>query len=439
MSPGLTELERLRAENARLREELAAARRYEERLQLLADTSFEPMAIFDESHRCIDVNDAMLRIFGYRRDEVLGRTGSEFTAPESRELVRAHAQQAYSAPYEAVMMRKDGSRFPALLQGTNLQYQGQRIRVTTCRDISPIKEMQRKLEVAYSELHTIFENTMVGIVYSGRERMVRRANRRFAEMFGYEVPEAVVGRSMRDFHLGEERFRSFGKQAFAALAEGRLLQLDYQLRHRDGTALWVCISGKPVDPASPPDLDRGVIWIVEDISRRKETERRLQELASTDPLTGVNNRRRFLELAGLMAARARRFGTGMAVLVMDLDHFKSINDRLGHEAGDQALEAFADVCTRSLRADDVLGRMGGEEFAAVLPAADVQEAQAVADRIRENLAARTVAGGEAWQPMTVSIGVAAARGRPQVKDLLRSADANLYRAKAAGRNKVVAG
>lgn len=171
------------------------------------------------------------------------------------------------------------------------------------------------------------------------------------------------------------------------------------------------------------------------------TERLQSELrrsAIYDRLTGIFNRGAFVDLAEGEFARWLRSGTSFSVLLMDLDHFKRINDQYGHPAGDAVLIAFARLCTESLRNGDLLGRYGGEEFCALLPGTDRIQAEAVAERLRRNTADMTVE----WQGMPlslgVSIGVAEVDGRVSNFDgLIARADAALYQAKDAGRNRVV--
>jgi diguanylate cyclase (GGDEF)-like protein len=170
---------------------------------------------------------------------------------------------------------------------------------------------------------------------------------------------------------------------------------------------------------------------------KERTELRHRNAAMLDPLTGIANRRSFLADAALLAKRHRANPRQTAVLLIDLDHFKSINDRFGHAVGDSVLEMFTDAAQKSMRSTDLLGRIGGEEFAAVLCDTSRERAVAVADRIRESfaLASKEVDG----RPLcaTVSIGVAHC-DQPvlDVPEMLAQADHALYFAKENGRNRV---
>ncbi len=157
--------------------------------------------------------------------------------------------------------------------------------------------------------------------------------------------------------------------------------------------------------------------------------------ATTDPLTGLLNRRGFFEAAGMLMGRNRKSIVPISVLAFDLDHFKAVNDRHGHAVGDSVLQLFARVVRETMRADDVIGRLGGEEFVAVLPGA-LKDAAAAGERVRAALAAASIVRNGQRIAVTVSIGVAAGSPSTAVDLLITRADEALYRAKSAGRNRV---
>ncbi|AWK86068.1 GGDEF domain-containing protein [Azospirillum thermophilum] len=178
--------------------------------------------------------------------------------------------------------------------------------------------------------------------------------------------------------------------------------------------------------------------VVTDVTTLKENEDRLQVLAITDPLTGLFNRRHFMELAESELNRSRRYGGQVSLLSVDIDHFKHINDAFGHAIGDRALKAFADGCRSMLRTNDIFGRIGGEEFAILLPETGADAARAAAERLRETIAGLRVPAGRRTIHFTISAGVSSCRDGDRTLDaLLSSADKALYRAKHGGRNRVV--
>jgi diguanylate cyclase (GGDEF)-like protein len=185
----------------------------------------------------------------------------------------------------------------------------------------------------------------------------------------------------------------------------------------------------------------GVILTMTDISARIELLGRVNQLASMDPLTGARNRRSFLELAGREFDRAKRYGSPLAFVILDLDHFKSVNDTYGHQMGDKVLAAAAAACESQLRSSDLFCRFGGEEFLALLPGSLAEAAAYIAERLRSAVSELSfeLPGGGVLK-ISASLGLSC---RDTLKDesfddLLGEADRALYRAKDSGRDRVVA-
>jgi diguanylate cyclase (GGDEF)-like protein len=166
---------------------------------------------------------------------------------------------------------------------------------------------------------------------------------------------------------------------------------------------------------------------------------RLEYLATVDELTGVANRRQFIRELKNEMDRAARYGHSVSLLMIDVDRFKAINDNYGHSAGDKVLVTLAETMQSSLRVSDMLGRLGGEEFGAILPETDLDEAVIVADRVRAEVETRTLDTERGPFRVTVSLGAAAASaGSSEIEDLLQRADLAMYQAKERGRNQVCA-
>lgn len=172
--------------------------------------------------------------------------------------------------------------------------------------------------------------------------------------------------------------------------------------------------------------------------QRNLHEAQLYRLATQDGLTHLFNRRHFIESAELHLNQARRYQHAVSVLMLDLDHFKQINDRFGHAAGDRVLELFSKICLHCLRASDIIGRMGGEEFAAMLPDTSLGEARKVAERLRQRVDEMVLLDGEKQIRVQVSIGIACLHAGETLDALLVRADKMLYQAKSQGRNRVCA-
>jgi diguanylate cyclase (GGDEF)-like protein len=171
-------------------------------------------------------------------------------------------------------------------------------------------------------------------------------------------------------------------------------------------------------------------------AEEEEAQRRLYESATRDLLTGAANRRRLMEGLEGEVASCERHGVPLSVLILDLDHFKAVNDSVGHLGGDQALKAVASAAQAELRAGDLLGRFGGEEFAVVLRHAGRTEARKAAERIRKRVEGLAVQFEGKPIALTVSVGVATLAAKGGAQALLAAADAALYRAKREGRNRV---
>jgi diguanylate cyclase (GGDEF)-like protein/PAS domain S-box-containing protein len=182
----------------------------------------------------------------------------------------------------------------------------------------------------------------------------------------------------------------------------------------------------------------GFVEVFQDVTEARRREQQLYQRATRDALTGVHSRGHLLETAANEMERARRFSEPLSVLLLDIDHFKRINETYGHEIGDRTITAVAHCCVENCRKIDVVGRLGGEEFAVVLPRANKEPAAEMAQRLRRvigELRVPTHAGRDIG--VTVSVGVAAMRSTTRdFAELLRQADVALYQAKREGRNRV---
>ncbi len=173
---------------------------------------------------------------------------------------------------------------------------------------------------------------------------------------------------------------------------------------------------------------------VSELARQAEA---LERLTSVDGMTGLNNRRNFLVLAENEWSRFRRYGRPPALLMIDIDLFKSINDTYGHDAGDEVIKSVPDILQKSKRGSDIAGRLGGEEFALMLPEASLDSALAAAERIRQPVADRAINVERCRLSVTVSIGASGGHAETNgINELLKQADVALYEAKRAGHNRV---
>jgi diguanylate cyclase (GGDEF)-like protein len=188
---------------------------------------------------------------------------------------------------------------------------------------------------------------------------------------------------------------------------------------------------------------RRLVGTRQDITAAKHSEQLLRELAHTDALTGIHNRRSFIERASNELASANRHGHAVSLLMIDLDHFKAINDRHGHAGGDSVLRSFVQTARTVMRQSDVFGRVGGEEFAALLPHTGLDGARTIAERLLQQTRSQAaVLGSGVAVAYTVCVGLAAVRldspaAAAGIDPLMAAADHALYRAKAQGRDRLV--
>jgi len=210
---------------------------------------------------------------------------------------------------------------------------------------------------------------------------------------------------------------------------------EYEYYCKDGSTVWTDVQVIPSMGADGQLIE--ILGLTRDISERKHYEDELRQLATTDELTGIANRRHFIELANRELKRAHRSEHPLAVALIDVDHFKHINDGHGHAAGDRALVALARTCQTVAREVDVFARVGGDEFALLLPETTCMQAAATVDRIRLALQDLPTEDAGPHASMTISAGVADLHGTETLDELMSRADIALYRAKETGRDRTV--
>ncbi|MNT37248.1 Response regulator PleD [compost metagenome] len=187
--------------------------------------------------------------------------------------------------------------------------------------------------------------------------------------------------------------------------------------------------------------EHGRIWLFTDVTADLLMAAELRRLASSDPLTGVPNRRHFEECSAQIIAAREAQGHAVAVLMVDVDHFKKINDTHGHPVGDEVLKAVARRCREALRDRDLFARFGGEEFIALLSAPVIDEVPVAAERLRSAIAAEPITVGGTRINVSISVGAAIGEAlpgadQPLLEELVARADEALYQAKTEGRNRV---
>jgi diguanylate cyclase (GGDEF)-like protein/PAS domain S-box-containing protein len=302
--------------------------------------------------------------------------------------------------------------------------------------VDELTRVEQALRRSSENLRIVLGAAPVALVLTRlRDQHVVLANERCAALF--EVPlDEVVGQRTRDFYVTpEERDQVIGP----LIEQGHLDSALVRLKKRSGKEFWAELSGRIVEL----DGQRCSLVGIFDVTAQKDLEEQLRALATTDSLTGAVNRRHFVELAQRERERALRSRSPLSLCLIDVDHFKGVNDQYGHVAGDHVLSAMAEAARAALRISDVLGRLGGEEFAVLLPDTDLAGALVVAERVRAAVAATEVQSGEVRANdaprsirVTISVGVAEHRSDESFEAWLKRADQALYAAKDLGRDRV---
>lgn len=273
-----------------------------------------------------------------------------------------------------------------------------------------------------------------GIVITDCEGHLEWVNPAFCKLTGYDLQE-VMGKQPGGLVKSGLQDQAFYQTMWETIRRGETWRGEIVNKRKNGEFYDEALSIAPVRDET--GAIRHYIGIKDDISERKRMEQELQKLARTDSLTGLFNRRVFLERLELEVARLVRLETlPIALLMLDLDYFKRINDSYGHAMGDVVLSHFAELITATVRTIDVAARLGGEEFGILLPGADQADALAMAERLREKVAAAILPHEKGEIRYTVSIGIAALSVTDaNCEQALHRADAALYTAKANGRNQ----
>ena len=349
---------------------------------------------------------------------------------------------------EQWLRRRDGTGFWCRLSGRAVQPgDAARGAVWLFEDISEPKRHEEEVRRALAEQNLILDNATIGITFL-RERIFQRCNPRMEEMLGY-APGELIGKSTRVIHVSREVYEEVGSVAYAVLARGEAYTDERELRRKDGSQLWCKVVGRAIDPAQPQE---GSIWIYDDVSAEhaareglermvaertselRDAQERAQHLADHDALTGLPNRRILEDRLTQALALSQRNRKQTAVMFVDLDRFKAINDSLGHAVGDQVLKEVARRLVKQLRVGDTVCRIGGDEFMVVLPESKRStDAAGVAAKIIETLS-QPVRVADRELTVTPSIGIAVfpEDGRDAAM-LIRNADAAMYHAKESGR------
>jgi two-component system cell cycle response regulator len=385
--------------------------------------------VMETEHAGLDLARYIRDTLGDRRQRIILRTGQPGEAPE-RDVMLAYDINDYRAKTELTAQKL----FTALVAALRSWQQIDTIERLNATLEARVEERTRDLTEARAFAESLVELLPQPVWYKDADRRYRLYNRAFCQMFSV-APVAWHGLTAAEA-LGPLAPVAEDASDEALLKGGEArLEFESQVHGASDTPRTLLVTKGAF--TSPDGTRTGIIGIGTDITERKALERELHRLAITDPLTGAANRRHFMAAAAMETERSARYGTPLSVVMLDIDYFKRVNDTHGHGAGDLVLQKVVEAAVGTLREIDLFGRMGGEEFAILLPETSIERAGAVAERLR-----RAVAGiiiplqGEALT-VTASLGVAQRRPDEILFDLLLGrADKALYRAKESGRDRI---
>ena len=426
----------------------------EERFRSLHDASFGGIAIH-ENGRILDCNQGLADLSGYSIDELVGMDGLQLMEPASRELVVHNIRAGSELPYDAEGVRKDGSVFQVSIRAKNIPYKGRIVRVTEFQDISARKQAEEKLvrmmvrlRESEQKLSEILENVDAFIYLKDTQGRYLFANRRVRELFGLPMEE-IVGQGDEKF-FDADTTENIHNNDRLVLEKGETVRVEEtNLGLRDSLVTTYLSVKLPLRNASGEIY--ALCGISTDITERKRLEDEVRQLAFHDSLTKLPNRRLLNDRLSLAMATSKRNGCHGALMFLDLDNFKTLNDTHGHEVGDLLLIEAAARLKSCVREIDTVARFGGDEFVVMISELSTEREQSIAqasqiaEKIRSILSEpyfllvkeEGVAEATIEHRCTTSIGLTLFLGdEANQDDIIKTADTAMYQAKESGRNFV---
>ncbi len=376
---------------------------------------------------------------GYAKEELLGREAGLLIFPEDGEKVRQHARAMLfgetSTPYEFRIITKQGEARWILETVTFIMHEGRPAILGNSMDITKRKRAEEALRESESLLRAITDSAQDAILMMDPEGRISYWNPAAERMLGHTSAEAI-GQKLHEFiaplhyhgayHAAFPAFRQRGQ----GTAVGRTT--DLEARRKDGREISVQLSLSAIHMKGAWHA----VGILRDITDRKQTEEMIRQMAHHDFLTGLPNRKLFSDRLAIALAQAPRNQKGVAVVMLDLDNFKGVNDTLGHDVGDLLLKAAAERLSAALRKGDTVARFGGDEFVLILPdLKGIEDAIRVAQKIVDGFRNPFLIDLHKLT-VTTSIGVAVyPHDGTDEASLLKNADIAMYQAKQAGRDR----
>ena len=440
----------IRAQRRRDRTE-QALRGSEARLRrLIHDNNSVILELDPRTGAIRDANAAACRFYGWSRAAFLDQRFQDICQSPAddvlEDLQRAVAGARDYLVYDQVLA--NGERRCVEVYCTPLHLAEGPVLVAIVHDISERRRLEDELHHQNLLLNTVLGNLDAHVFMKDRAGRFLYVNQAVANFLGHPI-SALVG-SLQTEVLPPEAVAHLRELDEAVFTSGQSQSREERLVGRDGETYYFWTVKVPLRESGQPDR---LIGLATDITELHFLREELERRATTDDLTGLANRGHFFATAATHLAQAQRYGEPLSLLILDIDHFKDVNDTHGHQAGDIVLRGVAEHCRQAIRTSDLIGRMGGEEFAILLPETGQQSACHLAERLRQgiqdqrwssNVSDLAVAQGGELTPglarelaVTVSIGVATLTPAIPTLDVLYArADQALYAAKAGGRNRV---
>ncbi|MEX1157382.1 MAG: diguanylate cyclase [Thermomicrobiales bacterium] len=386
------------------------------------------------------VNRAWRDTLGYSDQDLQRLLVLDIVHPDHQQamsdLIRGVTQQPGSNAFESVLVTRTGASTPVSgRMDCRFEAGTPTLLRAVMRDLRAEREADATLRDTHQLFRNVFESPAIGMAILGLDGRWQDVNDTFSEMLGYSHAE-LLGKTLHDITLPDDLEQTLESLNHLLRGEGRRLQMEKRYVHRDGSVVTVLLTVSAVtDPAGAPNR---FVSQIQDITARKQLETRLVHRASHDVLTGLPNRALFMERLDHALARGQRDNERIVVMFLDLDGFKSVNDRFGHEHGDRLLVEVGRRLRACARTGDTVARHGGDEFTILLEQVRHQSiATEVAQRVLETLR-YPVMLGEHVTTITPSIGIAASIGPDDRADaLLHAADTAMYDAKRAGKDRAV--
>ncbi len=415
----------------------------EQKFRQLAETTATGMYIYD-GERFVVVNPAFLQITGYSEADLVGMDPMNLIHPSYRELVRDRLTSRLRGDFASqryvveILTQSKEERWVDLSVGL-IAYQGKSAILGSFLDITERKRIEEALQESETKMLAIADSAWDAILMVDPDGRISYWNPAAERILGYTKAEAM-GQILHDL-IAPERYHKVQRAAFPGFVQtgrGEAIGDIHEIvaRRKNGMEIPVQLS------LSSFQMNGNwyAVGIMSDITERKRLEYELNQQATLDALTGITNRRYFLELAHGELKRSLRLKHPLALVMMDIDHLKSVNDTYGHAVGDQTLMAFTKICQKNIRDIDIFARIGGDEFVLLLPETNQEQAFIPVERIREILAAHPIELSGMPVLITLSSGISIlASEKETIEDLMGRADQALYQAKEGGRNKVVIG